>query len=344
MAEEQPTPGGNKPKPAPAGGSAKEASKAASRSVSGGGKGGNTPRPGKANQASAGPGRSRGTMIAWGAVALVVVIIAVVVVVAISRSSSTNTSATPTTPVPPGVLHDVSSVPASVFDKVGVTSTIAVAKPTVISGQPAMTLSGKSPAILYYGAEYCPYCAAERWPMTVALARFGTWNNLQITGSSRIDVAPNTHTFSYHGASLDSRYIHFEGVEQYTNVPLANGQGYGNLQNPNKEQAKILQKYSSSKFLPNASSSGGISFPFVDINNGMLISGASYDPNVLAGLSWSDISSALNDPTNQVTQAIIATANYMTAGICQATKEQPSQVCSSSGVKAAATALGITAG
>ena len=31
-----------------------------------------------------------------------------------------------------------------------------------------MTLDGKSPAMLYYGAEYCPYCAAERWAMAVA--------------------------------------------------------------------------------------------------------------------------------------------------------------------------------
>jgi len=338
-----PAQGGNTPKPAAAGQSAKDQSKAASRSVSAGGaKGGNAPRPGKGGQAApAAPGRSRGTLIAWGAVGLVVVIIAVVVIVAVTRTS-TPSNATPVTPVPGGVLHDVANVPASVFDKVGVTSTIQVAQPTVIPGNPPMTLQGHSPAILYYGAEYCPYCAAERWPMTVALARFGTWSNLQITGSSTIDVAPNTNTFSYHGASLESPHIFFKGIEQNTNVPLSNGRGYGILDNPTKEEAKILANYSSSKFLPNASTSGGISFPFVDINNGMLISGASYDPNVLAGLSWSEIAGGLSDPTNQVTQAIIATANYMSAGICQATKGQPANVCTSSGVQAAAKALNIT--
>ncbi len=74
----------------------------------------------------------------------------------------------------------------------------------------------------------------------------------------------------------------------------------------------------------------------------MLISGASYDPQILAGLSWSAIAGGLSDPTNPVTQAILATGNYMSAGICQATKGQPGSVCQSSGVQAAAKALGIT--
>ena len=44
---------------------------------------------------------------------------------------------------------------------------------TATTGQPALTSGGK-PEILYVGAEYCPYCAAERWAMVVALSRFGT--------------------------------------------------------------------------------------------------------------------------------------------------------------------------
>ncbi len=73
-------------------------------------------------------------------------------------------------------------------------------------------------------------------------------------------------------------------------------------------------KYSSSKFNPSASSSGGISFPFVNINNLALFSGASYSPGVLAGQTWEQIASGLSDPTNPATQAIVATANYMCAG------------------------------
>ena len=238
----------------------------------------------------------------------------------------------------------MTSIPLSTWNKVGITSESPVAKPTVLSGQPAMTLNGKSPAMLYYGAEYCPYCAAERWAMAAALARFGTWSNLKITASSHTDVDPATNTFSFHGATLDSPYITFVGIEQYTNQPVAGATGtYTNLQNPTKAEAAIITKYSSSKYNPNATTTGGISFPFVNINNVAIISGASYDPQILAGQSWTDIASGLSDPTNVTTQAILATGNYMSAAICHSTHGQPGSVCTSSGVQAAAKALGISA-
>jgi hypothetical protein len=275
----------------------------------------------------------------------VVVIIAVIVIVKATGSNSTNTSYIATTSAPANVVQDVTTIPLSTWNKVGVTSSVQVSQPTVLSGQPPMTLDGKTPAMLYYGAEYCPFCAAERWAMATALSRFGTWSNLQITASSLSDVYAGTRTLSFHGATLDSPYITFKGVEQYTNVPVPNvANEYTTLQNPTKAETAILAKYSSSKYLPNGSTSGGISFPFVDINNSMLFSGASYDPQILAGLSWTEISGGLSDPSNPVTQAILTTGNYMSAGICQATKGQPGSVCQSSGVKAAAKALGITIG
>ena len=145
------------------------------------------------------------------------------------------------------MVHDVTNIPLSVYNKVGINSpTVQVSPPTIVNGQPSMVLNGKSPAMLYYGAEYCPYCAAERWAMTAALSRFGTWSNLKITASSHTDVDADTHTFSYYGATLTSPYIAFTGIEQYTNVPTATG--YTTLQNPTKAEAAILQKYSSSKY------------------------------------------------------------------------------------------------
>jgi hypothetical protein len=352
MADNAQTPakGGNTPKPGGSGTSqsAKDKSRAASRPVAAKapGKGGNAPRPGGKPAAAKASGPSQqGKWIAWGAIGLVVVVVAVLVIVFATSSDTPNASYIATTPAPAQVVKDVTTVPASAWDTVGVTSSVPVAKPTVLSGQPPMTIDGKSPAMLYYGAEYCPYCAAERWAMTAALARFGTWSNLQTTASSLSDVDAGTHTLSFHGATLDSPYITFRGIEQYTNIPVAGGNGaYTHLQDPTKAEGQILAKYSSSKFLPNGSTSGGISFPFVDINNSMLISGASYDPQILANLSWSDIAGGLSDPTNPVTQAILTTGNYMSAGICQATKGQPGSVCQSSGVQAAAKALGITFG
>ncbi len=358
------TTGGNKPKPpSPSSGSsgqsAKDRSRAQSRPVTaktptgkaqkasgsgGGGKGGNTPRPGSRPPAQPKPSRMSGSLIAWSAVGLVVVVIAVLVIVkAVGGSTNPqNATFTAVTPAPASVVHDVTNIPLSVYNKVGINSpTVPVSPPNIISGQPPLTLNGKSPAILYYGAEYCPYCAAERWAITAALSRFGTWSNLKVTASSHTDVDAETHTFSFNGASFTSPYIAFTGIEQYSTVPTANG--YQTLQNPTKAEATILTKYSNSKYTgAGASSSGGISFPFVDINNRAIVSGASYDPQILAGQDWSEIAGNLSDPTNPATQAIVTTANYMSAAICDSTKGAPASVCNSSGVEAAAKALKLS--
>ena len=237
MADNQKTAatGGNKPKPGGSGAptSAKDKSRAASRPVAAkapgsGGKGGNTPRPGgksgSATRAKS-PGGRRGTWIAWGAVGLVVVIVAVLVIVFATKGNSTNTSYIATTGAPAQVVTDVTTIPASTWDKVGVVQSTQLVKPVVTNGNPPMTIEGKSPAMLYYGAEYCPYCAAQRWAMAAALSRFGTWSNLQVTASSESDVDAGTHTLSFHGATLDSPYITFRGIEQYTNIPVSGTTG-----------------------------------------------------------------------------------------------------------------------
>jgi len=263
------------------------------------------------------------------------VVVLVVVKVTSSSSSSTGGSYTPVTAAPASVVHDVTTIPVTVYNKIGVTSpTVQVSPPIVLSGKAPLSIGGKSPAMLYYGAEYCPYCAAERWAMTAALSRFGTWSGLKITASSHTDVDADTHTFSYYGATFTSPYLTFRGIEAYTNVP-SNGY-YTTLQTPTKEEEKIITAGQSS--IPGATA-GSVSFPFVNIGNVAIISGASYDPGVLAGQTWSEIAGGLSDPSNPATQAIVTTANYISAAICASTKDAPASVCSSPGVEAATKAL-----
>jgi Domain of unknown function (DUF929) len=367
MAQDQKktTVGGNTPKPGnPPGGSqgqsAKDRSRAQSRPVSGkaptgksgratganktgggaggGGGGGNKPRPG-GRPAPAAPKRTlSGAMLAWGAVGLVVVIIVALVIVKASGNSNNN-SFTPVTPAPASVVHDVTNIPLSVYNTVGVTSpTVPVNPPTVAKNQPPLTLDGKTPSVLYVGAEYCPFCAAERWAITAAMSRFGTWSGLKITASSHTDTDAATNTFSYYGATYSSPYVHVVTKEIDSNVPDANNNPpYTTLQTLTAQEGQLATKYSGTQFF--SSSQGGISFPFVSINNLVLVSGASYNPSVLAGQTWQQISSGLSDPTNPTTQAIVATANYITAGVCASTKNAPAAVCSSPGVQAATKAL-----
>jgi hypothetical protein len=343
-----PKPGGNTPKPRPGTPSAKEASRAQSRPVSGkgpggkgGGKGGNTPRPGTQRQVAAGPRGRSGALIAWGAVGLVIVVIVVIVVIKATGGSNANAAYTQVTPAPASIVNDVTNIPASVYDAVGsnIPSTAQPNPPIVLSNQPPLTLGGKTPAMFYYGAEYCPYCAAERWAMTAALSRFGTWSNLDVTASSHTDVAPATSTFSYRNATFTSQYLTFFADEQYSTVPTSSG--FAILKNPTKDETAVLNKYSNSTYIPGATA-GQVSFPFIDIGNVALLSGATYNPQMLAGLSHNDIASHLTDPNNAVTQSIVGAANYISAAICSSTKQQPAAVCTSSGVQAAAKALKLS--
>ena len=57
--------------------------------------------------------------------------------------------------------------------------------------------------------------------------------------------------------------------------------------------------------------------------------GSPYDPGVLAGLSWSQIATDLNNPSSMVAQAVDGTANYITAAICRMTGNKPASACTS---------------
>ena len=78
------------------------------------------------------------------------------------------------------------------------------------------------PLVVYVGAEYCPYCAAERWVMVMWLSRFGTFKNLSEIQSSSTDVCPNTDTFTFYKSSYSSPYIDFSPneVEDRNQAPL----------------------------------------------------------------------------------------------------------------------------
>ena len=86
------------------------------------------------------------------------------------------------------------------------------------------------------------------------------------------------------------------------------------------------------------------SFPFVDLGGKYMISGASYDPTVLQGLTHAQIAAALSDPDSPVAKSVDGTANVITAALCRLTGNQPGSVCASPGVTAATTALPASSG
>ena len=277
------------------------------------------PSPAARTRAKAGNPRRRALQAPWwrrGNTAIygsvVVVLLLVALFVYISRSQTLDIGAQP---APASVVNAITHVSPTVISTVGtggITNQLHA-----IPGAAILKGPGGKPEILYIGAGYCPYCAAERWSMIVALSRFGDFKNLQITHSSTSDVYPNTPTFTFYGSTYTSQYIEFVAVEE-------TGQDQTTaLQTPTKDQQAALDTYDTTKYVGNLA--GGI--PFLDIGNRFVAVSSAFSPQLLADRTWQDIASALSDPTSPTTQSIVGAANYITAAICAVTNDQPASVC-----------------
>jgi hypothetical protein len=264
--------------------------------------------------------------IAAGAVVVVIAVVVVFVVFAANKKTPAAKSSAngPTGSALATVVKNTTSVPASTLASVGPGS--VTTPPSTLSGGTPLTSGGK-PEMLYIGAEYCPFCAFERWGMVVALSRFGTFRNLSTTHSSSSDQFPNTATWSFYKSSYTSKYVAFSSVEETTNQLASNGQGYTPLQTPTSAQQALLAKYDAPPYVPSADK-GAI--PFVYIGGKYIINGASVTPQVLQGKTWSQIASSLKDPNNEIAKAVDGSANFITAAICKTTNNQPSNVCTAS--------------
>ena len=108
-----------------------------------------------------------------------------------------------------------------------------------------------------------------------------------------------------------------------------NGSSYQALQTPTAAQNALIAKYDSQG-----------SIPFFDIANRYVITGSSFSPQVLQGLSRSQIAADLANPDSAVAQAIDGTANDIAAAIASVTGNQPSSVASSATIAAIEQKLG----
>jgi hypothetical protein len=263
--------------------------------------------------------RTRVSLVIGSAVAVVAIVVAFVIIKNTNGSSSAG--AIPTGAAAASVISDVTNVPAATLAAVG-KGGIQTA-PSKLSGQPPLTSGGK-PEMVYIGAEYCPYCAAERWAMTVALSRFGTFSGLGLTHSDTADVFPSTKTLTFYKSSYSSNYLVFTPVEQTDSNKKP-------LQQTTAQQNALIAKYDAPPYV-SSSSQGAI--PFIDFGNKYLVSGASYTPQVLQGKTWKQISAALSNPKSPTAQAVDGTANVLIATICKVTNNQPANVCAAPSIAA----------
>lgn len=260
---------------------------------------------------------SRTTWIIGG---VVIVVVAALLAAVLANGSSK--ASIPTGANAQAIVTKATGVPAKVYDEVGVGTAAGSLQAT---GRELRETNGK-PDLLYIGAEYCPFCAVERWAVVTALARFGTFSDLGLARSSASDVYPDTPSLSFHGSSYTSKYIAFTGVETATSKRSGDG-GYEPLDTPTPAQLQIQQ------------ASGTSSIPFFDVGGKYVSSGATYRPEVLQGESYAAIAEALSDPDSDVAKGAIGSANVFTAMICDLTGGEPGAVCSRAAVRESAAKL-----
>jgi hypothetical protein len=189
------------------------------------------------------------------------------------------------------------------------------------------------PVVFFYGAEFAPYAAAERWPLVLALSRFGTFTQLGLMQSSPTTAFANLNTFTFWQARYSSKYLVLQHVERYSALNPTGG-GYLKLEKPKGRQATSVKNYSSS----------ATNFALLDVGNHWVLNGSSFAPTALAGMTQDQVAAVLTSPLSPLTQALIASANEISASICSADGEVPASVCTSKGVLAADQAMKIEPG
>jgi Domain of unknown function (DUF929) len=267
--------------------------------------------------------------VALGLIVLAIVLVAALILIRNANQTDDTSDVETIAAAPSSVVTALAQVPGATSAAVGVTSpTSPITSPTATGNAPvwesSTPASGPRPVVFFYGAEFAPYAAAERWPLIVALSRFGTFGELGLMQSSSSIAFSDTPTFTFWHAKYSSVWVDLQTVERYSSLNPTGG-GYTTLQTPTSRQSASVAVYDTS----------ATTFPLLDIANHYVLVGSSFSPTVLDGLSQSQIADDLAYPSSPVTQAIVASANEITAAICSVTGERPAAVCNGRGVAAA---------
>ena len=262
-----------------------------------------------------------------GAILGVIVIVVAFIVIKTTQSpaaaNSSDASSPAGTALPASVVKDVTAVPASTLTSVAAGTADPKSVTTVSSAKPLS--SGGKPEVLYIGAQYCPYCATERWALAVALSRFGTFTGLSgIHSAGGQEVYPHTATLNFYKAKYTSKYLTFTPVEQETVAEKP-------LEKLTSAQTALITKYDAP---PYVSSSDEGAIPFIDFGGKYFVHGAQYNPQVLSGQTWAQVAAALKDPSSAIAKGADGAANMITATICKTTNNQPANVCTAPAIKA----------
>jgi thiol-disulfide isomerase/thioredoxin len=226
-------------------------------------------------------------------------------------------------PLAPGSVALVENIPAATLLHAATAQPRVAQAPTPLPpGTSALTSNGK-PEILYVGANYCPFCAAERWVIVMALSKFGTFRGLEGTSSSASDINASTPTFTFYGSSYKSRYLSFVAVETKGNIAGSSGQ-YPTLQTLAAGQLALIRKWDAPPYVP-SEYAGAV--PFLYMAGRYIVIGSQFDASPIAGWTFTAAASYVTSGSNPTSKGVEAAAGQLTASLCVLTHNRPASVC-----------------
>ncbi len=167
--------------------------------------------------------------------------------------------------------------------------------------------------VLFMGAEYCPYCAAERWAIVRALQKYGQWDGLKQTMSAaRDEPFLNLPTYDFTKATYNSPNIEFTSCE-------IKDREFKPLQKLLKTEEKLVRKFNP-----------GREIPFLLIGGRFMQVGSGFTPKIFIGHTFRQTETELKKMESEIRKTIDDEANIISALMC--ISGLPPEVCKETGV------------
>ncbi len=167
--------------------------------------------------------------------------------------------------------------------------------------------------VFFMGAEYCPYCAAERWAIVRALQKFGQWDGLKQTiSAARDEPFLNLPTYDFTKTTYTSPHIEFASRE-------TKDREFKPLQKLLKTEEKLVRKFNPKKEIP-----------FLLIGGRFMQIGAGFTPKIFIGHTFRQTETELKKAESEIRKTIDNEANIISALMC--VSGLPPEVCKETGL------------
>jgi thiol-disulfide isomerase/thioredoxin len=176
----------------------------------------------------------------------------------------------------------------------------------------AMRRSGKL-FVFFMGAEYCPYCASERWAIVRGLQKFGQWDGLKQTiSAARDEPFLNLPTYDFTEATYTSPHIEFVARE-------TKDREFKPLQKLLKTEERMVRKFNSKKEIP-----------FLLLGGRFVQVGSGFSPKIFVGHTFRQTETELKKVESEIRKTIDDEANIISALLCVA--GLPPELCKETGL------------